>query len=208
MQSPVTAGWTSKTILTHGRKWQLEASILHYKNAKLLQDHTKLQNPNVSTSSHRLQLSILLILTPSSACGGPNYKACIILSIILLQDDFESVQSRKCSFYRHQTKGRNLKKGLTFSVKHYLKPPLSCCHYANITNVTFYRILLPWITIITLTSLRGLRCAAAKYLRLPEQKREQRNYFKSSQLRVHLFPRKPAFSSHALFISHFTLCNH
>lgn len=112
MQSPVTAGWTAETILTHGRKWQLEASILHYKNAKLLQDHTKLQNPNVSTSSHRLQLSILLILTPPSACGGPNYKACIILTIVLLQDDFESVQSRKCSFYRHQTKGRNLEKKL------------------------------------------------------------------------------------------------
>lgn len=52
-------------------------------------------------------------------------------------------------FLQTSNQGKKSEKCLMFSVKRYLKPPLSCCHHANVTNITFYRILLPRVTIIT-----------------------------------------------------------
>lgn len=77
------------------------------------------------------------------------------------------------------------------------------CYQHNLLQNSFTRAV-----IITLTHLQGLRCPAAKYMTLAEQKREHSKECKTCQLCLHLFPRKTAFSSHALFISHFTLCNH
>lgn len=77
-------------------------------------------------------------------------------------------------FLQASNQGKKSEKCLMFSVKRYLKPPFSCCHHANVTNITFYRILLPRVTIITLTHLQGLRYPAAKYMRLAEQKKAQK----------------------------------
>lgn len=112
----------------------------------------------------------------------------------------------KMLFLQASNQGKKSEKCLTFSVKHYLKPWLSQCHRCYQPNLLQNSFTGAAIT--TLTHLQGLRCRAAKYMRLAVQKREHRKDCKTLQLYLHLSPRKTAFSSPALFISHFTLCNH
>lgn len=81
-----------------------------YYTAKLLQDHSKLWNFKLWTSSHKLRFYILLFLTSASDCeGDPDHKVQIIFSIFLLQNGFKAVQFGECWFCRHQTKGSNLR---------------------------------------------------------------------------------------------------
>lgn len=91
----------------------------------------------------------------------------------------------KMLFLQASNQGKKSEKCLMFSVKHCLKTWLSWCHQCYQHNLL--QNSFPGAAIITLTHLQGLRCSAAKYMRVAKPKRKHRKDCKISQLCLHLF---------------------